>query len=153
MRRKKDPARHNILRCSTPDPGLAFRSMGNRDFRHYPKPQDHSLKVYSAIIGHKPTVAPDGKMIVHPPGAGFWYHACLKWADLRRTLARTQLSPAVRARLLPLLGRALKRWQEACNRFASAPSQSIKPVARSRPSRARPLQAERNWRPRATQLR
>lgn len=77
--------------------------------------QNHSLAVYTAIIGQKPEVQPlDGAngspapeslaaRLVHLP----------TWADVRRALNDPRLSPRVRIRLEPLLLRAYECWHDA----------------------------------------
>ena len=81
--------------------------------------KNHSLAVYTAIIGQKPGVqapdaangspAPEGlaARLIHVP----------TWADVQRALHDPRLSPKVRLRLEPLLARAYQCWREARDRM------------------------------------
>lgn len=108
--------------------------MGQREKPNFPDPQDHSLRIYSAFLGQKPTVAPDGKSIIHPP-TSFWQRACSRAVAIRnrlrdRKLGEPNVSPAVRARLAPLLAHARMRWREACERVMARVETPAAPAAR-----------------------
>lgn len=77
--------------------------------------QNHSLAVYTAIIGQKPEVQPPDAPNAFPAPEGLAARLIHvpTWADVQRALRDPRLSPKVRIRLEPLLARTYQCWREA----------------------------------------
>ena len=90
-----------------------------RQVERRPSRENHSLAVYTAIIGQRPAVEPADPANRSPPGHG--YAARLlhvpTWGDVQRILHDPRLSPKVRGRLEPLLSRAHRCWRQARDRL------------------------------------
>jgi len=88
-----------------------------------PRREEVNAAIFSAIVGPPTLISPDD-VANRPPAFRIsrWTITLPQWAQ--RVWQDSHLHPQVRARLLPLLDQARKRWCEARDRLHSHPDQS-----------------------------
>ena len=97
----------------------------------YPVPEDHTLRVYSAIIGHKPAVVPEAPPVIQVEetiGTAFRRLAVVFWNTLCRQVNET-LPPEFQARLSPVVRQIRRGWEQARSRLGGGDRVSPAPRA------------------------
>ena len=113
--------------------------MGERTKPQFPHPGELNDRVYAAFMGHGPIIGPPpvkkhGRIDRWASWLGPRFESY--YQRFRRFCMESLQSPAARARLLPLLSQARKRWREAGERFISTTLQG-RPTLHG-PGRTRP---------------
>lgn len=109
--------------------------MEERDPKRLPNRDEHSLRVYSAIVG--PPKPVNGHVVHRRPGP-FGRFALPEWTDVQRLVKDSSLPPHVRARIAPLLEQAHKCWCEAFQRCRHHPERHGRNTSNGRLSTKQP---------------